>query len=172
MLYVERAGLFLGFLIAKQLKCSISGIYSRRNYDSVKNKSKKILRQLPRFITHLLREIELNSSLHFIKRKRFVHINQGYPPTNKNILIVDDAIDTGVTLQTVQDFLLLKGYTRDHLRTAVLTTTSKNSQFKADICLFKQKVFAYPWSYDSVNYNEAQEIYRKLKDIVSEKANS
>ena len=169
ILYVEKAGLFLGFLIAKHIDCPISGIYSRRRYDSIKKRSKIFIRQLPRFLTNLLRQIELHSSLHRIKKNRCVHISSIYPPHNQNILIVDDAIDTGVTLQSVHNFLIFNGYDPNHLKTAVLTTTSKYSFFKADISLFEQRAFAYPWSYDSNEYSKAQHIYEKYKSAITDK---
>ena len=110
VLYVERAGLFLGHLIANYIDCPISGIYSSRSGSSIKSRAKLFLRHLPKCFTHLLRKIEVHSNIHRVKKDRRVHIKDRLPPHGKNILIVDDAIDTGFSFRAVYDFLLSNGY--------------------------------------------------------------
>lgn len=163
VLYVERAGLLVGYEVAEFFNCTMSGICSSRSGHSLKSKAKIILRYLPRTITHLLRNIEFKSKVHTIKRERSVYIESQLPPKEKNILLVDDAIDTGYSLKAVLDFLITKGYRRRDIKTAVLTTTQNNVICKADISLFDQVSFAFPWSYDSKEYDQAWKLYETIK---------
>lgn len=163
VLYVERAGLLVGYEIAGFFNCTISGIYSSRSGHSLKSKARIILRYLPRAVTHLLRDIEFKSKVHTIKNERSVYIESELPPKGKNILLVDDAIDTGYSLKAVLDFLIAKGYRRDHIKTAVLTTTQNDVICRADISLFDQVSFAFPWSYDSKEYDRTWKLYETIK---------
>ena len=166
VLYVERAGLFLGYVVSRYFDCSISGIYCGRFGRPLKSKIKIILRRLPRAVTHLLREIEIKSNIHAIKDGRKVYIENLYPPQGKNLLIVDDAIDTGYSAKEILRFLLNRGYHRDNIKLSVLTNTYKNSTCQADISLFDHVKFAFPWSYDSREYNRAWTLYHKYKSSI------
>ena len=167
ILYVERAGLLIAHEIALYFKCPFSGIYTNRTGRNIKSKIKFLLRYLPRPITHLLRQIELRSNLHSVKKERDVYIGVHLPPKDLNILLVDDAVDTGFSLNAVLEFLGKHGYVRDQIKTAVLTTTQENPICKPDISLFEQITFAFPWSYDSREYNEAWMLYDNIKATIS-----
>ena len=163
VLCVERAGLLVGYEIASFFNCTISGIYSSRSGHFLKSKVRIILRYLPRAVTHLLRDIEFKSKVHTIKSERSVYIESQLPPKGKKILLVDDAIDTGYSLKAVLDFLIAKGYRKDDIKTAVLTTTQNDVICRADISLFDQVSFAFPWSYDSKEYDRTWKLYETIK---------
>ncbi len=166
ILYVERAGLFIGHDVSRYFDCSISGIYCGRSGNSLKSKMKIVFRLLPRAVAHMLREFEIKSNIHSIKEGRQVYIESLYPPKDKNLLIVDDAIDTGYSAKEIFSFLLAKGYQKDKLKIAVLTTTNRNSICRAEISLFHQVKFAFPWSYDSREYNRAWDLYNVYKSSI------
>lgn len=166
ILYIERAGLFIGYVVSRYFDCSISGIYCGRSGGLIKSKLKLILRRLPRAVTHLLREIETRSNIHALKNRRKAYIDGLYPPQGKNLLIVDDAIDTGYSAKAIISFLLNRGYHRDNIKLSVLTNTLKNSTCQADISLFDHVKFAFPWSYDSREYNRAWTLYHEYKTSI------
>ena len=166
ILYVERAGLFIGHAVSNYFDCSISGIYCGRTGTFLKSRMKIVLRLLPRAVTHLLRKIEIKSNIHSIYEERKVYIDGLYPPQDKNLLIVDDAIDTGYSAKEILSFLLAKGYHPDKLKIAVLTNTYRNPTCRADISLFDQVKFAFPWSYDSREYNRAWKLYDEYKSSI------
>ena len=166
VLYVERVGLFPGHEIAKYFGCSISGIKSSRSGTSIKSKAKILLRYLPKPMTHLLRNIEIKSNFHGIKKERNVYIESEFPEKGKKILIVDDAVDTGFSLNAALNYLETNGYLRSLIKTAVLTTTQKSPVCRPDITLFHQIDFSFPWSYDSMEYNKSWKLYEHLKNTV------
>lgn len=170
MLYVERVGLFLGCDMASYFNCSISGIHASRSGASVKSKLKVLLRFLPRWVTHYLRGLEIKSNIHGIQKEREVHVEGAWPPKDKKLLIVDDAVDTGSSLKAIADFLISHGYDPCNLKTAVLTVTHHNPVVRPDFTLFENVGFAFPWSYDSRGYKTAWERYDKLKATVGNNA--
>lgn len=165
VLYVERVGLFIGAEVADVLGCSLSGIYASRSGSSLKSKVKIILRYLPRTITHFLRKIEIKSNVHKAKKERNVYIEKEYPPKKKKILLVDDAIDTGNSITTIIDHLEARGYDSGDIKVAVLTITRHTAKSKADFSLF-DCTCAFPWSYDSREYDKAWELYSRLKSTM------
>ena len=65
-----------------------------------------------------------------------------------NVLIVDDAIDTGATLKLIKETLEVK-YPLTDTRIAVITVTSNHPLIDADYCLFHDRTLVrFPWSND------------------------
>ncbi len=167
ILYVERAGLLVGFEMGAFFGCSVSGIHSRRRGSAAKSRMKVLLRVMPRFVTHFLRQLELKSHIHDINKERHVSCEHEMPPRGKRILMVDDAIDTGHSLVAVLDYLTNHGYSKDDIKIAVLTTTGTTPALRADFSLLDQVVCAFPWSYDSRQYAETQGVYHTEKYVLN-----
>lgn len=163
ILYIERAGLFIAREIANSLNCNISGIYASRRGSSIKSKINIILRCLPKRITDFLRRIEEQSNLRGAQKERNVYMKGNLPPYDKNILIVDDAIDTGYSILAVIDFLVSRGYQKSKIRAAVITTTRNNPEYHTDFSLFYNTSFAFPWSYTSKEYKLCWEMHKRYK---------
>ena len=166
ILYVERAGLFIGHAFARFFDCSISGIHCRRIGDSFKTRMQFVLGMFPRVLTRWLREIEIKSNIHSIFDDRRVYIESLYPPKDKSLLIVDDAIDTGYSAKAVLCFLFGKGYSKDNLKMAVLTNTYKDPEYHAHFSVFDQAKFVFPWSPDSREYSQAWKLYHEYKSSI------
>ena len=174
ILCVERAGLLVGYELADLFMCKVSGIRASRYGTSLKSKGKIILRNLPRFMTHFLRSVELKSQVHDVNSARNVSFEfnelppfDEKPAVDENILIVDDAIDTGHSLVAVINFLLEHGYSKENLKVAVLTTTGEGSVINADYSLLKNVICAFPWSYDSKQFDDTWRIYKEKKSIMA-----
>ena len=163
ILYIEKAGLFIANEIASYFSCPLSGIYANRSGTNIKSILKYLFRSLPKPIKHMFRKAELKSHMHFLKKERNVHIEEKLPSKELDIMIVDDAVDTGLSLKAVLEFLEMNGYIRDRIKIAALTTTQKKPVCRPDITLFEQTMLTFPWSYDSREYKKAWMIYDKLK---------
>ena len=64
------------------------------------------------------------------------------------LLVVDDAVDTGVTLASVMH-ALRDAYPRATLRSAVVTVTLRSPLLKPDFTLYQEVVCRFPWSLDA-----------------------
>ncbi len=172
ILYVERAGILVGYEMSKYFNRPVSGIISRRSGSSLKSKVKIILRMLPRFVTHFLRKLELKSSIHGINSNRRVVCRKPLPPKYKKILVVDDALDTGLSLEAVLSWLKSHGFASALIKTAVLTTTGEEPHIVADFSLLDKVICAFPWSYDSRQYKETKTRMAAISEQVSEVSGS
>ena len=65
----------------------------------------------------------------------------------KNILIIDDAIDTGKTMFIVKSNLN-KLFPNAQIKNAVISWTIESSIIKPDYYLFKNVLVRFPWSKD------------------------
>lgn len=125
---------------------------------SVKKKShagktrriKNHLKKLPRFILDFLRIIEARFLFHLRSRTSVDEVILPDEIDKKNtFLIVDDALDTGTTLQSIIAELKLKNQ-KAAIQTAVFTVTTKQPVIFPDYTLFNnQTLLRFPWSRDA-----------------------
>ncbi|WP_299114893.1 phosphoribosyltransferase [uncultured Winogradskyella sp.] len=64
-----------------------------------------------------------------------------------NILILDDALDSGQTMQSVVEVLSNK-FPETSIKTAVLAWTNSESIIAPDYSIFKSQLVRFPWSLD------------------------
>jgi hypoxanthine phosphoribosyltransferase len=64
-----------------------------------------------------------------------------------NIVIIDDAIDSGKSIDTVLSFIH-KNNQNAHIRVAVITTTFTRPKVQPEISLFKHQLIRFHWSED------------------------
>lgn len=122
-----------------------------RSYSSYKKiYINKILRFLPLSILNILRYIEYKKFFSKKKRKSFQKIILPVNITNyKNILLVDDAMDSGETLKAVIRSIKIQN-PKANIKTAVLTVTIPNSNYIPDYYIFNNStLIRFPWSIDS-----------------------
>lgn len=115
-----------------------------------------LLRFLPYFILNRLRVCE-SKKVKKTKNKLDLNALIDYKldfkwnkiPNNeiKNILIVDDAIDSGKTMFTVKNYLISR-FPNSQIKTAVISWTIETSIVKPDFYIFKNVLVRFPWSKD------------------------
>ena len=162
IIYIEKAGRLIGCTMANHLNIQLFAVSTTRAGDSMKNKIKLLFNYLPWQVSHLIRKMELASPYHKNFGKREVIINKPLPNIKETrILLVDDAIDSGVSIKSVVKFLNERG---DHnILTAVITTTSSDPIYQADYSHFN-KLLTFPWSIGSKDYNDYQKLYLSLNE--------
>lgn len=106
---------------------------------------------LPIKILDFLRILEANLTFKRKSRKKIEKIEiQPLMGHYRNILIIDDAVDSGATLNIVYN--KVKEYTSNcNIKTAVITVTSCNPSFMPDFYLFNNSTLVrFPWSIDAI----------------------
>lgn len=115
-----------------------------------------ILKLVPYSITNKLRILESKNARNSIAEINLTKVSSNYidfklnlgsTATVKNILILDDAIDTGKTMFIVKNSLS-KLFPESQIRTAVISWTLENSIIKPDYYLYKNILVRFPWSKD------------------------
>lgn len=126
-----------------------------------------ILRYLPIFSLDAIRIMQMNFYEflydHFnYNRKYYVEKNldkdlKSYlMHGNKKILIIDDTIDSGNTMDEAKVYvdwfgLPMPGYIRNEIRICTATTTYKHPKVKPDYSLYNRTIIRWPWAFDNKN---------------------
>ncbi len=118
----------------------------------------RLLQHLPLWICNTLRIVESRVNEWRSKGKDPVRIgtirlpqdiaSNLSNPSNPSILLIDDAIDTGATIQQAR-LQLLKQFPDITIRVAVITVTIPHPLCDADFCLYHNRTLCrFPWSND------------------------
>ena len=126
---------------------------------------KLVLKYSPTFLLNWLRMLESvvlekKARKHNPKRSGTIvipsDINSFLKESPKNILLVDDAIDSGATLNLLKEYLELH-YNNAAIKIAVITVTTPHPIIDADFCLYHDRVLVrFPWSNDIKKRNDAK----------------
>lgn len=124
----------------------------RDSTKGIKRKSllQKCLKVLPNILLDGLRRLEhrrsLNRKLNKIQSDIEIKINLN-PEKVNTILILDDALDSGVTIKSVIQYLQKKCLNSE-IKTAVISWTNSESIITPDYYIFKNTLVRFPWSLD------------------------
>ena len=124
------------------------------NYIKKSFLGRRLLKWLPYSISNALRLMESrgardgidNLDLELLKQEQ-LDFNIASKASIKNILIVDDAIDTGKTMFVVKNNLE-QLFPHSNVKLAVISWTIDCSLVKPDYYLFKNTLVRFPWSKD------------------------
>ncbi len=139
-----------GLLEAKYISVSCSRPNTRN-----KNKIKKLINAIPTWFNNYIRIIEhhflIFNHKFYSGDTRLVKISKSDKKLMmkyRKFLIIDDAIDTGKTMQAVIDNISLINKFSE-IRIAVITQTAKNPIVKPSYRLYYQTLVRFPWSCDA-----------------------
>jgi hypoxanthine phosphoribosyltransferase len=132
----------------------------QRGSTKAKDKSHihKILKRMPYPVLNLLRIIEvevLELKSRIIKPIRYGSITLDQETKDllkkgkKNILLIDDCIDTGMTLKIIKDELIKEFGNAITIKVAVVTTAHRHPVIKADYSLYNRILIRFPWANDT-----------------------
>ncbi|MDR2407610.1 MAG: hypothetical protein LBE13_05825 [Bacteroidales bacterium] len=117
-----------------------------------------VIKNIPKFLANWIRILEIEIMLIKLKFKKTIRtgtveldenidafLKQGY----KNILVVDDAIDSGSTVEFICSYIK-KNYPTNIIKIAVITVTTNKPLVDADYFLYHNRTLVrFPWSHDA-----------------------
>ena len=126
--------------------CELERVSTKRKKSILRN----YLKFLPAFFLNILRIFE--AKFLFKRRNENEYGNIKFSRNvslYKNILLVDDAIDTGITMKVIKEQLRNLNPTA-RILIAVVTVTSHKAILKADLAYFNDETLVrFPWSIDA-----------------------
>jgi len=109
--------------------------------------------------------LENNIGIYSVNKQRLVQINFEEDLNFKNVLIVDDAIDTGYSIKQVISALSARFSNIGLIKVAVITLTKKSPVYFPDYYIYNNQLCLFPWSLDSLEYEEYLRIYNNINKI-------
>lgn len=162
VLGIKEGGVYLAENVFQVLRNSanqvdLKFIKCQRPSTSVKKKNEfrkafiqTIFKISPIIILDLLRNVE-----HYFLTKKSIEYNREIildEIINFNlydkIVIVDDAVDSGVTLQKVNDYVQSLAVKTTEVKSLAVVITSNNAIVTPDFYLYKDVLIRFPWSLD------------------------
>ncbi|ASB49426.1 phosphoribosyltransferase [Alkalitalea saponilacus] len=146
--------------ISKRISVHYCEVRVARGSTEIKRKIniKSILRKLPNPVLNFLRVLEVHvlelmSKIRIPKRQGEIlmghEIRELLESGPKNILIVDDCVDTGATLKYIIDYFIGEYGSEHNLRCAVITKAHKKPLVNVDYLLYNRVLIRFPWSFDT-----------------------
>lgn len=163
IVYVEAGARLLAHELAGMLGTPLIPIWVRRGGHGLKRKLAPLAARLPTAARDWLRRIEERSGVHRVTR-RSAELPAEVVLTGQRVLLVDDAADTGRTLQVARGLVLARGVAALDLRTAVLAATTREAQAAVDFFVLDHNC-RMPWSADSDERGVATEKAAKLSPV-------
>ncbi len=165
VVFVAKGSYIIGEEISKHFNTPLVEVYATREGNKIKNILSPFIKLVPRDLKNYLRKKEVKSGIHDKNTKRRVYFKKEYKELmlSKNILIVDDSVDTGHTAKQVYEHIKEK-YENKKIKFASLNYFKKSEElFKVDYCLHENYIMIGPWSKDSKYYKEFLTRYNLAK---------
>ena len=148
---IATGGLVPSHVVSQQLDCPLVILKMARPMTGVKTKLG--LGRLPTPVKHFLRRLEMSLGLYRILRKRDVQLIHGEVKRGRYV-IVDDSLDTGNTMRVAMEYLQESaGIQPSDFMLASLTQIFSDAEPAADVCIFQNTNFEFPWSQDSPEHS-------------------
>lgn len=160
---IATGGIYISRPMHEELKkISWQGGYYEIKLQRASTKSKKklglklIFKLLPYSVLNILRILEskalekLNHKSYDAKKEKEIKLSDALIKNiqnAKNILLIDDAIDSGTTLLAIKN-VIYKINPKLTIKIAVLTVTHKSPYIEADYRLFDRVLLRCPWAED------------------------
>jgi hypoxanthine phosphoribosyltransferase len=166
ILYIERAGRLPGYLLQSRLGGSISGVRTERPRNLLKELLSPLIPFIPLGIRDKLRKGELRAYQRLSKRK--VEFKEELPHSQTHLLVIDDSIDSGYSVQAVLKTLLEKGFARNRIKIGAINTTLQSHAVDPDFLCFENQIISFPWSRDSMERKTYLQLYRNCPQSLKE----
>ncbi len=163
IIYVAKAGFAIAYYMNEIFNVKLLGVAAHRKGNNFKAKVASLLAFLPRRFKDFLRVIELKSKLHNKCTERYVQFFSSIKSMNtssyRNILIVDDSVDTGHSMKSVYE-ITTQTFTNASITTYSLNVWEQSKTcFHTDYNSFEDTVIRTPMSKDSREYGAFINLY-------------
>lgn len=161
IIYISKSGYLIGEAIAFISNKNVLEMKSKRlNTDKKTINLSKIVNKLPKNLIHFLKEYERKNSYYDVSRKRILYYDkEEYKKQKpKKVLIFDDVIDTGYTLNEVINEVI-NIYGDVSIKVAVLSYFTDRNSIRPDYYLYKDSLISAPWTIDSKEYKKFIKLY-------------
>ncbi|MBF0596608.1 phosphoribosyltransferase family protein [Faecalibacter rhinopitheci] len=132
------------------ITCQRPSTYAKKNKKFLKYLIQNFFKILPLSVLDILRVMEFkiltNSNLD-TARHIIVENEIDYNKYDK-ILIIDDAVDSGLTLKKVSDYIGTKKHESVAVESLAVVVTNENTMMMPDYFLYKNVLIRFPWSLD------------------------
>lgn len=169
VVYIARGGYLIGKDVADYFQVPCVGIHAERRGGGLKEKVAPLLRILPAPLKKVLREMELKSGVHKVDTERNVFWDRDDLDTIsgmniKNILIVDDSVDTGYSMLQVRN-RINADMGQVNIKVAAINVWSKSyTVCKTDYSNYKDTIISTPMSKDSQEYPTFEDMYNRRNE--------
>lgn len=162
VIYISKSGYLIGDAIATISHKNSLEMKSKRSGADKKHKYlPAIVNKLPKDLIHFLKEYERKNSYYDVSSKRILYYDkEEYKKQKpKRILIFDDAIDTGYTLNKVKNEIE-NIYKDASIKIAVLNYFTDRDSIRPDYYLYKDSIISAPWTIDNKEYKKFIKLYK------------
>lgn len=170
VIYIAKGGYLVAKPFSDIFNVPLVGVKAERKGNKVKDLIMPLIVKLPNFVLNILRKIELKTNIHDKYTERnivlFEELNSIDKNSIKNILIVDDSVDTGYTMKLVVD-KINEVFEDVNVKTAAINVWKKSGNIiKTNFYLYEDTIIRTPMSKDSKEYKRFLEIY--IKEVLGE----
>lgn len=163
VIYVARGGFLIGRELAECFEVPLIAVSASRSGDGAKKLLSAIAPFIPEKIKDLARLAELRMNIHKSNSKRDIRLPDGDTGVRKakEILIVDDSVDTGNTIKTVKN--AVQGIApHANIRIAALNVWEEAGNIiQIDYSLFSDTILKTPMSKDNREYRQFLREYER-----------
>lgn len=158
IIFVAKAGFLIGQEFSIAMGVPMIGIETVRDKgNDIKKIISPFIRKMPNFVRNILITTELKSNIHLKNANRSVAFIESSVKNEylrmSNILIVDDSIDTGMSILAVKR-KVEKRFANADIKIAGFNVWDKSRKIiETDFFLYKNTIIKAPMSMDSAEYD-------------------
>lgn len=164
VIFVAKGGYLIGRDIASFKNVPLLEIKATRSNNKIKRILKPIVKLIPNKLLLWLRKKEIKSNKHVKHSERKIsydiNIWTKYKDS-KNILIVDDSVDTGNSIKQVKEAVKVFFKESNIKVVSINVFDQSKSVIKTDYTLFNNYIVKGPWSTDSNEYSRFIKDYNR-----------
>ena len=159
IVYIDRGARLPAWALCREFGVGALPVQARRRGHQLKRLLAPLVALLPRSLMNAMRRAEERTGIHRGGSRR-VTLLRAFDLSDRSILLLDDAADTGATMAAVKNELLRRGADPSRLRCAVLAATTPEGRKQVDFFVLSRNS-VLPWSTDSHERLAAEALARQ-----------